>query len=322
VTARNGTPLAWTATGRLAATSDVAIAWDLADRPISITVAGVTRSFARFGGAVESDPATGAVLGVDLGVAQVSFASSARLYRHKDFRGNTSFVSDETGAVVAHYRYSAYGVDLVLGAGAADAQRFAGRLELSGGLVLMGARIYDPLVGRFLSQDPVFQALNAYSYTLGNPLDFWDPDGAEQSHAVLAAVASGAVAVGSAGALVLAGIAIANPAVPLGFALLGYFAAGTTFWGSFTLFLVSLEDLDPTDPSAGNSSNTIPEGFNLAGPGTYFPPAGDPPAPAPGPCAPTSLARLPSAGWLLVLLLPLQVGLAIFLLRARVRRIE
>jgi hypothetical protein len=45
-----------------------------------------------------------------------------------------------TGGVGAHYRHSAYGVDLVLGAGAADVQRFAGRLELSGGLVLMGAR--------------------------------------------------------------------------------------------------------------------------------------------------------------------------------------
>ena len=31
--------------------------------------------------------------------------------------------------------------------------------------------------GRFLSQDPVFQEINQYSYTLGNPVWWGDPDG-------------------------------------------------------------------------------------------------------------------------------------------------
>jgi len=51
------------------------------------------------------------------------------------------------------------------------------------GLVHMNGRIYDPLLGRFLSPDPVIQAeellqnYNRYSYVLNNPLRYTDPSG-------------------------------------------------------------------------------------------------------------------------------------------------
>jgi len=51
------------------------------------------------------------------------------------------------------------------------------------GLINMNGRIYDPLIGRFLSPDnyiqmPDFtQNLNRYSYCLNNPLVYTDPDG-------------------------------------------------------------------------------------------------------------------------------------------------
>ena len=47
----------------------------------------------------------------------------------------------------------------------------------------MNARLYDPLVGRFLSPDPYIQApdftqnFNRYSYALNNPLKYTDPSG-------------------------------------------------------------------------------------------------------------------------------------------------
>jgi hypothetical protein len=47
----------------------------------------------------------------------------------------------------------------------------------------MNARLYDPLLGRFLSPDPFVQApelsqnFNRYSYCLNNPLIYTDPDG-------------------------------------------------------------------------------------------------------------------------------------------------
>ncbi|WP_370453870.1 RHS repeat-associated core domain-containing protein [Proteiniphilum sp. X52] len=51
------------------------------------------------------------------------------------------------------------------------------------GLINMNARLYDPLLGRFLSPDPYVQApdftqnFNRYSYCLNNPLTYIDPSG-------------------------------------------------------------------------------------------------------------------------------------------------
>ena len=51
------------------------------------------------------------------------------------------------------------------------------------GLVNMNARLYDPLLGRFLSPDPYVQMpdftqnFNRYSYCLNNPLVYVDEDG-------------------------------------------------------------------------------------------------------------------------------------------------
>lgn len=51
------------------------------------------------------------------------------------------------------------------------------------GLINMNGRVYDPIVGRFLSVDPLVsnplsaQSYNGYSYCLNNPLKYADPSG-------------------------------------------------------------------------------------------------------------------------------------------------
>ncbi|HFB65846.1 MAG TPA: RHS repeat-associated core domain-containing protein, partial [Aeromonadales bacterium] len=51
------------------------------------------------------------------------------------------------------------------------------------GLIHMNGRVYDPVMGRFLSADPNIQAptdtqsLNRYAYVLNNPLSATDPSG-------------------------------------------------------------------------------------------------------------------------------------------------
>ena len=59
---------------------------------------------------------------------------------------------------------------------------YTGQLDLEAlGLVHMGARLYDPVLGRFLSPDPFLQAdsqqMNPYAYAANNPLTVTDPSG-------------------------------------------------------------------------------------------------------------------------------------------------
>jgi RHS repeat-associated protein len=176
-TLRGGDPISWSATGRMASVGADSITWDLRGRPIATSIGGVNAEFVYFGGRVPNDPQSGALQALDLGVARVDFDAVGRTYRHFDFRYNVSFVSDETGSIVSHYQYSPYGVDTVFGYDG-DAVRFVGRTQI-GDLMWLGARIYDPLVGRFLSPDPVFNLVNQFTYTLGNPIRYWDPDGQE-----------------------------------------------------------------------------------------------------------------------------------------------
>jgi hypothetical protein len=73
----------------------------------------------------------------------------------------------------------------------------------------MNARLYDPVLGRFLSPDPYVQApdfsqsLNRYSYCLNNPLMYVDPAGEKWWHWLLGDVLTGGVFSGTLSATVI-----------------------------------------------------------------------------------------------------------------------
>jgi len=277
-TSRDGVPITWTATGRMASMGDMTLQWDMLDRPVSWTVGGITQQFAYFGGRVSAN-AAGGPGSLALGEVSIEFGSASQRYRHLDFRGNVSFVSDETGAVITHYRYSPYGLDAVFGSGG-DAVRFVGRHEL-GALMVLGARMYDPAIGRFLSPDPILQVLNQYSYAFGNPVWFTDPDGTEATSAedvardaIAAALATGALLSLGPGTQPLAAAIIA----------LGFAASWAMLAWSFAAAV------------NGGAGATV--------------------APAPG-CAPTGVGEVPSLRIALLFLLPLQLLLGIALIRRR-----
>jgi RHS repeat-associated protein len=132
---------------------------------------------------VETD-ATDAPVAIDLGDVRIAFDGAHR-YRHPDARGNTQLVSNAAGQIVSAIRYGAFGASLAAGA-PNEAHAFARGTELAtgaGSFVLLGGRLLDPRSGRFLSPDPVWNPLNAYAYTLGNPVDFWDESGLHPGHA-------------------------------------------------------------------------------------------------------------------------------------------
>jgi RHS repeat-associated protein len=103
---------------------------------------------------------------------------------HTDHLGSTSLTTDQNGAVFAESRYLPYGEQRWP---AVDTQPtafgFTGQRREGFGLMDYRARFYDPRLGRFVSADSVLpepgnpQALNRYSYVLGNALRFTDPTG-------------------------------------------------------------------------------------------------------------------------------------------------
>ena len=70
------------------------------------------------------------------------------------------------------------------------------------GLINMNARLYDPVLGRFLSPDPIIQvpeftqSYNGYSYALNNPLSYKDLNG--ESFILVAAIIGGWIGMGTA----------------------------------------------------------------------------------------------------------------------------
>jgi RHS repeat-associated protein len=111
-----------------------------------------------------------------------------------DHLGSISVITDELQQVVERLSFDPWGkrrfdagwaddpIDSL--AGLNTTRGFTGHEHLdSVGLVHMNARVYDPLIGRFLSADPTIQnptdsqTLNRYHYARNNPLAFVDPSG-------------------------------------------------------------------------------------------------------------------------------------------------
>jgi len=114
---------------------------------------------------------------------------------------------------------SYHGFGRMDGSGELGERGFAGGFEIDSlGLVVLGPRVLDSDTGRFLSQDPVFNAVNLYAYSQGNPVFYWDPDGAQLSAAQASAAYTAAGFAGMVG-----GGALFAKAGPLGMSLGAYY---------------------------------------------------------------------------------------------------
>ena len=100
---------------------------------------------------------------------------------HTDHQGSVRAVTDDSGAILNEYAYSAYGEDEARVETAPQPFGYTGRrYDPDTGLYYYRARDYDPATGRFLQEDPIwFQAgdLNVYRYVWNNPLNWTDPSG-------------------------------------------------------------------------------------------------------------------------------------------------
>ena len=121
-----------------------------------------------------------------------SDATTYTRYFHKDHLGSIATITDAAGAVVERLSYDAWGKrrfpngqDDPSGSIASQTTRgFTGHEQLADvGLVHMNGRVYDPMLGRFGTPDPMTenpfstQGWNRYSYVGNSPLNFTDPSG-------------------------------------------------------------------------------------------------------------------------------------------------
>ena len=106
-------------------------------------------------------------------------------YWHRDHLGSLTVTTDENSQVKERMRYDPWGKPLTsVGSTTRTGERgFTGHEHLSGGLIHMNGRVYDPVLGRFLSADIVVQmpgaivSYNRYAYVMNNPLGLTDPSG-------------------------------------------------------------------------------------------------------------------------------------------------
>lgn len=191
-----------------------------ADRTRMIVTHGTGRLLTRYyiGGRYECDVDSMGSEVERLYIGGDAYTASAFLISHdgcvgiayqivRDYLGSIVYITDNQGYLTQELDYDAWGrlrkphwetyyevgsePELLLGRG------YCGHEHLPWfGLINMNARLYDPVLGRFLSPDPYVQMpdftqnFNRYSYCLNNPLKYVDKDG-EFFHLIIGAIVGG-----------------------------------------------------------------------------------------------------------------------------------
>lgn len=130
-------------------------------------------------------------------------------YVLSDHLGSLTGIVNATTSAVTKYSFNAWGIprDASDWTKPDSSYLFAGRGYTGHehltdfNLINMNGRVYDPILGRFLSPDPYVQMpdypnnFNRYAYALNNPLIYTDPDG-EFIHIIIGGVIGGAINLG------------------------------------------------------------------------------------------------------------------------------
>jgi RHS repeat-associated protein len=137
------------------------------------------------GNAVASYTGTGSLIAnynYGLGLAGTTGPGGGGYYDF-DASGNTIGVTGDAGTYVNQYSYLPFGETTTLSTSLPNPFTFSGQagvMQVGASLFSMRARIYSPVVGQFLSNDPLGLAggdTNIRRYVMNDPLDFADPSG-------------------------------------------------------------------------------------------------------------------------------------------------
>ena len=178
----------WNARNQLTAINGTAttasFAYDAVGRRIGKTVNGASTAFLYDGMDIvqELDGTTPTVNLLVGGVDEVFQRTDAGGTRMPvvDALGSTLALLDDAGVVKTQYTYDPFGTTTSSGDTSSNAAQFTGRENDGTGLYFYRARYYNPIVQRFISQDPLgFNGgdVNQYVYVLNNPVNLIDPLG-------------------------------------------------------------------------------------------------------------------------------------------------
>ena len=242
--------------------------WDFENRLTSVVLPGtggtVTFKYDPFGRRIQKSSASGTTIylydgansveevdqagsvlaryaqgaGIDEPLAELRSESAA--YYQQDGLASVTSLSNSTAALANTYTYNAFG-NLTASTGTtANSFQYTGRdYDPETGLRYYRARYYDPIVGRFISEDPIGFAgggPNFYAYVLNNPVRLRDPSG--QSAGVLAIPAGIAACVLSGvceAVVVCFASGVCETVIVVGSIVVGVIAAGALIyenWGS------------------------------------------------------------------------------------------
>lgn len=202
LTSRAGVTYSYDANGNQTGSSaGQALAYNTADQTTSLQSAGGAALPASYAGLnqVERRTAgatsfTNSLLGVTAETASATTKATTRdpagglvglrsgadrFYYLFDGLGSVVALTNSTGAVTHSYTYDPYGVTTETTSSAVtNPWRYAGQYQdVSTGLYKMGARYYQPELGRWSQPDPSGAEANPYLYAASNPVNFVDPSG-------------------------------------------------------------------------------------------------------------------------------------------------
>ena len=133
-------------------------------------------------------------LNIDEPLARIKADGTVRYYQ-ADALGSVIALTDEAGTVKTQYSYDPFGNVTVSGEASDNPFQYTGRENDGTGLYYYRARYYSPELQRFISEDPILKPgnpdipfmvprllinpaiLNAYNYTVDNPVNATDPLG-------------------------------------------------------------------------------------------------------------------------------------------------
>ena len=139
----------------------------------------------------DSTGATGVSAPVIITVADAS--GETITFLHNDFAGSAIAATDAAGALLWKENYTPFGDRAVKAVNATgNRQWYTGKpVDSETGLSNFGARMYDPVIGRFMGVDAVgfsegnLHSFNRYAYANNNPYRFVDPDGNDAVDAIM-----------------------------------------------------------------------------------------------------------------------------------------